>query len=89
MFQLQGLNSSVLYEVSHDNWNLEFKDGLTYNDSFKEIVYLMTLEFAFDLQEIEHGIETMLKKDHNAIHFGAARKFLYSFNKNTLMDKVG
>lgn len=77
------LNSSGydLYEITPDEWILNVKDGPLYIGTFKKVVK-HAIKMGFKMEELEIAVSEMLKKDHNAAHFGIHKGFIHTFKKD-------
>ena len=76
-FNSSGYN---LYEIAHDEWILDDRNDTIVGGSFKDVIkYAISL--GFNLEEIEVAVTEMVKREHNAAHFGGGRKFIYTFQK--------
>lgn len=68
-----------IWEVSSKNNDFIFKGP------FKTLVLVCKVK-GFDLNDFEFGISQMCQKEHDSMHFGLYKKFIYSFNWK---DKYG
>lgn len=71
-----------LYEVTPNEWIMNVKNGPLYVGTFKKVVKHAVIKMGFSLVEIEVAVDEMLKKGHNAAHFGMSRGFISTFNKD-------
>lgn len=68
-----------LVEVNDNLWFLHIIDGESFGGTFKEVVLFAMLRYGFKLNDVDVAIQTMLKENHNAAHFGMFGSFMFSY----------
>lgn len=71
-----------LYEVTHNEWVLHVNNGDIYRGTFYKVARYAAAKLNFSLEEIELAAVEMTKIGHNGAHFGAFKRFIYTFNKD-------
>jgi len=75
-----------LYEVSNNEWVIDAKNGEAYHGTLKEIFFYMCNNIGFHSNEVLDALEFLdtereTNPQINAIHFGAFKKFIFTFEK--------
>lgn len=68
-----------LIELDTDKWILQVIDGDIFGGTFKETILFAATRFGFAIEEIEIAIQEMVAFNHNAVHFGMNKTFIYTF----------
>jgi len=75
-----------MYElINSDNgeWTLVVGVKAVFHGSFKNVIKICLQEFKFDATQLDQAVAEMCKPentDHDTLHFGVFRKFLFSYN---------
>jgi hypothetical protein len=80
-------NGYDLYEAFEAQWVLDFKNGDAFYGSLEEIGVYMCKKLDFNLREIDIAVEEMIKKNHNAAHFGVFKSMIFTFVKEINLDR--
>lgn len=74
-----------LVEASNDRWFVATKQSIVFSGSFKSVVMHMVTRMGFEADDIDVGIKELMKMqrtvEHNAIHFGMYKTFIFTCNK--------
>lgn len=71
-----------------NQWVVDFKNGIRYHGTFQEVVSYLVFKQGFNTHEVDDAVFIMLEKDHNAIHFGMYKTFIFSFDKEINCEKA-
>jgi hypothetical protein len=73
-----------LYKISDDKYEIHssFNDVQAMEGTFVAIFVYMTEYLKFFPDEVEYAMVEMIRKDHNAAHFGVNKMFIFSFNRS-------
>ena len=69
-----------IYEIHANAWILHTKGGEVFADTYQNVVR-HALSLGFDSVELEDGVSEMVKKGHNAAHFGMHKGFIFTFKR--------
>lgn len=65
-----------------DIWEVHSPQG-AFSGTFTQIMILCMEHFKITSSELEAAVKHMVQDDHDAIHLGANRTFIYSFKKES------
>jgi hypothetical protein len=77
-----------LMERKHGLWSIEAIGHSSFTGSFMAVVYYMIKRMGFDIDDIEEAIEVMEDSNHNAVHFGVYRTWIYTFDAETKNGQI-
>jgi hypothetical protein len=72
-----------IIEVFENIWVFEVIDGQSYYGNLREVVLLAIHNHDFSFHDIELAINSMIREEHNAAHFGIFKTLIYTFNQPT------
>lgn len=77
-----------LFEITSDEWILNIRGGDLFAGSFQDTLRY-SIKMGFELDELEHAVNEMMKLGHNGAHFGVFKGFIHTFNKDFTARKAG
>lgn len=69
-----------LLMMDTDQWVFDDHSGTIFDGSFASVL-VFAISKGFQISELETGVEMMLAKNNDAIHFGAYKYPIFSFNR--------
>lgn len=69
------------YQIHSDMSGFKAMEGTT-----MAIIYYMVKKLGFELSEVEFAMHNMIQKDFDGAHFGFARSFLFSYERNPVRE---
>lgn len=78
IFDTKGYN---LHMMSLDNWVFDDNSGNLFDGTFATVLVYATTR-GFLIGELEQGVEWMLEKNHDSIHFGMYKSPIFTFARN-------
>lgn len=68
------------YMIEQDQWIFDDNGSRLFDGSFATVV-LHAIRNGFKIYDIETGVDMMLKKDSDSIHFGTNKSPIYAFSR--------
>lgn len=69
-----------LIENGHDDWTFIAGD-FQYRNSFRNVVICAIARNGFRADDIDDAVKEMVKNDHDGIHFGIFKTFIFTFSQ--------
>lgn len=70
-----------IYDLGNGKWQVHSVDHGAYEGSFRQIMAYLYVELGFKHEELDFGIQEMCRNDHDGMHFGIYKCFIYSFKR--------
>jgi len=69
-------------------WRLEHDYGGYVEGTLKEVITFGEAYWGFTQKEVDIALEEMVKRKHDSAHFGIARSFIYTFDREYEMEET-